>query len=106
MFDANLVPSLISLMEKGDFDVRRESCWAIGNAVSGGTNAQIAFLVSQGCIKPLCDLLISSDAKLTMLVLNTLETILRAGHSVTKFGETSNKYPFIIIYLFFNHELV
>jgi hypothetical protein len=54
-------------MDKGDFDVRREACWAIGNAISGGSNVQIAYLVQQGCIKPLCELLVTADAKLTMV---------------------------------------
>lgn len=92
VFNANLVPGLIALMEKGDFDVRREAAWAIGNAISGGSSLQIHHLVQQGCIKVLCDLLITSDAKLTMLVISSLETILRTGHSVSKQGDTTNKY--------------
>lgn len=92
VLDANLAPKLIALMEKGDFDVRREACWAIGNAISGGTNGQIAHMVQRGCIKPMCDLLGASDAKVIHLVLGSLESILKAGETTTKYGDSHNRY--------------
>ncbi len=46
---------------------------------SGGTNEQIKYLVSQGAIKPLCDLLSCSDARIVTVALEGLENILKVG---------------------------
>jgi importin subunit alpha-6/7 len=51
-------------MDKEDFNVHMVLCWTIRNAIFGGTPAQVYFLVDQGCIKPLIELFITSDAKL------------------------------------------
>ena len=52
---------------------------AISNATSGGTADQIKYLVSQGGIKPLCDLLSCSDARIVTVALEGLENILKVG---------------------------
>ena len=39
---------------------------ACSNATSGGNHPQIRYLVSQGTIKPLCDLLASTDARFVL----------------------------------------
>lgn len=79
--DANIIPPLINLLANGDFKTRKEACWAISNATSGGLQKpdQIRYLVSQGCIKPLCDLLTCPDNKIIQVALDGLENILRVG---------------------------
>ncbi|KAJ7015739.1 hypothetical protein C8F04DRAFT_1205201, partial [Mycena alexandri] len=56
-------------------------CWAISNATSGGANetAQIAYLVSQGAIKPLCDILTAVDDTVVGVALDGLANILNGG---------------------------
>lgn len=77
VFDTNnLVDELIKVMYDGDFDTKKEATWAVCNATSGGSPAQIAFLVKKGCIKPLCDLLASRDAKIINVALEGLQNIL------------------------------
>lgn len=66
-------------MSNDKFDIRKEAAWAISNATSGGTLDTIKYLVSQGCILPLCQLLEVADAKLVMVSLDGLENILKAG---------------------------
>ncbi len=63
VIDANIIPPLINILQNADFKTRKEACWAISNATSGGLQepSQIRYLVSQGCIKPLCDLLQTMD---------------------------------------------
>lgn len=39
------------------------------------------YLVSQGCIKPLCDLLVCPDARIVIVCLEGLENILKAGET-------------------------
>ncbi|KAK5049130.1 hypothetical protein LTR84_005553 [Exophiala bonariae] len=79
--DANIIPPLIHLLSNGDFKTRKEACWAISNATSGGLQKpdQIRYLVSQGCIKPLCDLLACPDNKIIQVALDGLENILKVG---------------------------
>jgi importin subunit alpha-6/7 len=81
VIDANIIPPLINLLSNGDFKTRKEACWAISNATSGGLQKpdQIRYLVSQGCIKPLCDLLACPDNKIIQVALDGLENILRIG---------------------------
>ena len=79
VIDTNIFPSLIEIMGKAEFKTRKEAAWAITNAASGGSSEQIRFLVDQGCIPPLCDLLTVMDSKIVQVALNGLEHILRAG---------------------------
>ena len=70
---------MIAMMQDDDWSVKKESVWAIANATSGGTKAQVCdtnltiptlhtnpqsmqvhYMVQQGCIGPLSKLL---DAK-------------------------------------------
>ncbi|KAJ9633737.1 Importin subunit alpha-1 [Knufia peltigerae] len=79
--DAGIIPPLIHLLSNGDFKTRKEACWAISNATSGGLQKpeQIRYLVTQGCIKPLCDLLACPDNKIIQVALDGLENILKVG---------------------------
>ena len=44
------------------------------------------FLVSQGCIKPLCDLLDATDARIQTVALEGLENILKVGEAEKQLG--------------------
>jgi HEAT repeat protein len=81
VIDANIIPPLIHLLSNGDLKTRKEACWAISNATSGGLQKpeQIRYLVHQGCIKPLCDLLACPDNKIIQVALDGLENILKVG---------------------------
>uniref|UniRef100_UPI00358EECC7 importin subunit alpha-7-like isoform X2 n=1 Tax=Myxine glutinosa TaxID=7769 RepID=UPI00358EECC7 len=79
VIDANIFPVLIEILQKAEFRTRKEAAWAITNATSGGSSEQIRFLVEQGCVKPLCDLLTVMDAKIVQVALNGLENILKLG---------------------------
>ncbi|KAI1980907.1 Importin subunit alpha-1, partial [Ophidiomyces ophidiicola] len=81
---------------------RKEACWAISNATSGGLQKpdQIRYLVSQGCIKPLCDLLACPDNKIIQVALDGLENILKVGELDKESGEMGatsvNRYALFI----------
>jgi importin subunit alpha-6/7 len=81
VIDANIIPPLINILQNGEFKTKKEACWAISNATSGGLAEpnQIRYLVSQGCIKPLCDLLAINDVKIIQVALDGLENILKIG---------------------------
>ncbi|XP_076673171.1 karyopherin alpha1 [Andrena cerasifolii] len=79
VIDAQIFPVLIDILGKAEFKTRKEAAWAITNAASGGTPEQIRYIVVQGCISPLCDLLTVMDPKIIQVALNGLENILRLG---------------------------
>lgn len=84
VIDANIIPPLIHLLTNSEFDIRKEAAWAISNATSGGNAEQIKFLVSHGCIRPLCDLLGVADSKIVTIALEGLENILKVGEQESK----------------------
>ncbi|KAK7204830.1 armadillo-type protein [Myxozyma melibiosi] len=95
---SNLIPPLINLLAHADFKTRKEACWAISNATSGGLAKpdQIRYLVSQGCIKPLCDLLTCMDNKIIQVALDGLENILKVGDEDKDMNNGVNLYAVYI----------
>lgn len=81
VIDNNLIPQTIRLLATGDYKTKKEACWAILNTLVGGLvkPEQIRYLVLQGCIKPLCDLLTIADAQIVEVTLDALENILKMG---------------------------
>lgn len=79
VIDANVFPSLIDILKHSEFKTRKEAAWAITNATSSGTAEQIKYLVSVGCIPPMCELLTVMDSKIVQVALNGLDNILKSG---------------------------
>ncbi|PON88193.1 Importin subunit alpha [Trema orientale] len=79
VIEAGLIGPLVNLLQHAEFDIKKEAAWAISNATSGGTHDQIKYLVSQQCIKPLCDLLVCPDPRIVTVCLEGLENILKVG---------------------------
>ncbi|KAL3632740.1 hypothetical protein CASFOL_025724 [Castilleja foliolosa] len=90
VIEANIIGPLVQLLQNAEFDVKKEAAWAISNATSGGTNEQIKFLVSQQCIKPLCDLLVCPDPRIVTVCLEGLENILKVGEADKTMGLTED----------------
>jgi len=88
--DANIIPPLIHLLGNAEFDIRKEAAWAISNATSGGSPEQIKFLVQQGCVPPLAELLNVQDPKIIIVALEGLENILKIGDAEAKHMGTDN----------------
>ncbi|XP_058213912.1 importin subunit alpha-4-like isoform X2 [Rhododendron vialii] len=89
VIEAHIILPLIQLLEQAEFDIKKEAAWAISNATSGGSPEQIRFLASQGCIKPLCDLLICPDPRIVTVCLEGLENILKVGEADKETGLNS-----------------
>ncbi|XP_024369103.1 importin subunit alpha-1 isoform X2 [Physcomitrium patens] len=90
VIDANIIPPVVALLATAEFDIKKEAAWAISNATSGGTPEQIKFLVNQGCIKPLCDLLTCPDPRIVTVSLEGLENILKVGEQVKDSGSNGD----------------
>ncbi|KAI8638096.1 armadillo-type protein [Parasitella parasitica] len=81
VIESNIIPALVHILSTAEFKTRKEACWAIVNATSGGLNkpAQITYMVQQGIIKPLCEMLTVIDNKIVQVALDGLENILKVG---------------------------
>ena len=77
VIESGIIPPLVHLLGVAEFDIKKESAWAISNATSGGTKEQLKYLVDVGCIKPLCELLTCSDVRIVTVALEGLENILK-----------------------------
>jgi len=97
VIDAGIVESLIWHMIHSDFDIAKEAAWAIANATSSGEPRQIHYLVQQGCLKPLCELVRQRDVKVVAVSLEGLENILLKGEDLRKqTADQRNPYADII----------
>lgn len=84
IIDSNIAPLLINILTSHDVSsaMKREACWAICNMLSGehATLSQIEYLVSQGCIPPLANEMITRmDNSIVVISLEALMHILKAG---------------------------
>ncbi|PPS09631.1 hypothetical protein GOBAR_AA10999 [Gossypium barbadense] len=97
VIEANIIAPLVHLLQNAEFDIKKQAAWAISIATDG-THDQIRFLVSQGCIKPLCDFLNCPDPEVVSVCLQGLENILKVGEAEKNMGTTGkvNLYAQII----------
>lgn len=94
--DANIIPTLVSVLGKAEFKTRKEAAWAITNAASGGSPEQVRYLVTCNCIPPLCDLLTVMDPKIITVALTGLENILKVGELDAKTNNGTNPFSLAI----------
>lgn len=87
---------LIDILAKAEFKTRKEAAWAITNATSGGAPDQIRYLVAEGCIPPLCDLLTVMEPKIVQVALSGLENILRLGDQDSAPHNGINHYAVLV----------
>jgi len=97
VIDSHVIPKLITLVKGSDFEIKKEAAWALSNTTSGGSTDQIRYLVGQGILDPMCELLTSSDSRLVLVALECMENILKSGESVkNKTGASVNPYTSVI----------
>ncbi|XP_064456274.1 importin subunit alpha-3-like [Ornithodoros turicata] len=81
VIDAGLIPMIIHHLSKGEFQTQKEAAWAISNLTISGTKAQVSYLVEQGVVAPLCNLLAVRDPQVVQVVLDGLNNILKMAGS-------------------------
>ena len=85
----NLFQPLINILKTEKYEISKEALWAISNATSGGSEQQIAFLVNQGVIPPLCQFLKNvNNKKILMVALEGIENILKVGKAKAAHDQT------------------
>jgi importin subunit alpha-1 len=79
-----------------DFDVQKEAAWALSNAISSGSDAQIRSLAATpGFLRAFVDLLSVPDVRILSLGLDSISNLLRVGKrdaEVNEVGQNSNVY--------------
>ena len=87
MIDANLIPGLINILRNDKYEVTKEALWAVCNAISGGTDKQVSYLVHQGVIAQLCGFLNNYRYKKSLLIaMEGITKILEIGKKLSKDG--------------------
>ncbi|KAJ0250117.1 Importin subunit alpha-3 [Hirschfeldia incana] len=94
VIEAGVIQALVWVLQNAEFEVKKEAAWAISNATTGGTHDQIKFMVSQGCIWPICDLLTCPDPRIVMVCLEAVENILVVGEALKSSGLTGDENLF------------
>jgi len=79
VINAMLIPPIVQALATADFEVKKEAAWAISNATNGGNAEQIEYLIRQGCIKPMCDLMGTSEQRMIGVALDAVENMLKIG---------------------------
>ncbi|GFR13318.1 importin subunit alpha-3 [Trichonephila clavata] len=72
---------IIHHLNKGEFQTQKEAAWTISNLTTSGTKAQVAYLVSQKVIPPLCNLLTVRDPQVIQVVLDGISNVLKLAGS-------------------------
>ena len=86
------MPLLVDKLINADFDVKKEACWAISNATTGGSTQQIRSFVTRELLDGMIQMAGGNDSKIAHVALESLENILKAGE-VSTFGKaTTNAY--------------
>ncbi|GFR11798.1 importin subunit alpha-3, partial [Trichonephila clavata] len=65
----------------GEFQTQKEAAWAISHFTDNGTKAQVAYLVCQKVIPPLCNLLTVRDPQVIQVVLDGISNVLKLAGS-------------------------
>ncbi|CAE7617116.1 IMPA1 [Symbiodinium microadriaticum] len=90
VINADVFPKLIELLQNAEFDIQKEAAWAVSNATSGGTAQQIIYIVQQGAVGPLCNLLDVKDTKIVTVALEGIENILKTGLQLAQGNAANN----------------
>ena len=82
VIEANLFPSLINLLDKAPFKIRKEALWAVRNATCSQRELHIRYLVDRGVIHSMMNLLECNNSEILLTVMHGLNNILKCGEDI------------------------
>jgi hypothetical protein len=80
VIDAALMPLIIHLLDRGDFQTQKEAAWAVSNVTISGKPEHVLYMVNCGVISPFCSLLNIRDTQIIQVVLDGLHNILKKAN--------------------------
>ncbi|KAL0459739.1 UNVERIFIED_CONTAM: Importin subunit alpha [Sesamum latifolium] len=83
VIEAGIISPLVVLLQNAEFEIKKRGCL-------GYFKCHFWFLVREGCIKPLCDLLVCPDPRIVTVCLEGLENILKVGEAEKNQGNTGD----------------
>ncbi|GJY88470.1 importin subunit alpha-2-like protein [Tanacetum coccineum] len=89
---AGLIPPIVKLLRTADADLIKAVVSVIFHVTAKGSNEHVRYLADQECIKPLCDLLVSTDPDILLWTLEVLENMLNVGEVQRVVAEDDNYY--------------
>jgi hypothetical protein len=88
-----LIPRVLTQMSTAaEWDVRKEATWVISNIATGGSKDHIVYLVQQGSLKHICDLLEVGEARILLVAMEALEAILKVPSDTVNYFTLVDEY--------------
>eukprot|EP00656_Telonema_subtile_P010451 TRINITY_DN1503_c0_g3_i2.p1 TRINITY_DN1503_c0_g3~~TRINITY_DN1503_c0_g3_i2.p1 ORF type:complete len:700 (-),score=209.77 TRINITY_DN1503_c0_g3_i2:833-2932(-) len=80
VLEHNIVPLVVAKLQHSDTDsrIKKEALYVLANACSGGTPAQLQFMINQACIPAMCAMLPCTEPRLVLVALEGLQYLLKA----------------------------
>lgn len=75
---------VVEMAISSEWEVRKEAIWVVSNVATGGTDKQIMSAVEVGAIDAVCSVLNINDAKMLLVALDAVDSILKLGMKLGK----------------------
>eukprot|EP00607_Mallomonas_marina_P005335 CAMPEP_0182437480 /NCGR_PEP_ID=MMETSP1167-20130531/85064_1 /TAXON_ID=2988 /ORGANISM="Mallomonas Sp, Strain CCMP3275" /LENGTH=401 /DNA_ID=CAMNT_0024630419 /DNA_START=1043 /DNA_END=2249 /DNA_ORIENTATION=- len=96
VIDSEVIPPIIDIARNPDTDteVKSEACWVVLNATSCGSDTQIEYLVFNGGVAVLVDML--QEPTMVMMALEGLERVMQVGDGIARRTAVPNPFTHLL----------
>jgi importin subunit alpha-1 len=96
IINSDIFPRIINMILHDDFEIKKEAIWAVCNAVSVGSPADIAYLVKNSAIEAVSSLLSVKDSRTLIVAMEGIRYMLKCGQE--HFPDEQGRNSFAIIF--------